>query len=126
MANLLFTFTLARRLENTGITVNAIHPGLTRSGLMREAAFPVRLLTRLASRLPEKVSGAIAQAAVAPEFQRTTGIFLRNGKEIEASEYAHDRSAGQRLWEISEQLTGLTATKGVTPVNDPHHDEPRH
>lgn len=126
MANLLFTFTLARRLENTGITVNAIHPGLTRSGLMREAAFPVRLLTRLASRPPEKVSGAIAQAAVAPEFQRTTGIFLRNGKEIEASEYAHDRSAGQRLWEISEQLTGLTATKGVTPVNDPHHDEPRH
>ena len=125
MANLLFTFELARRLENTGITVNAIHPGLARSGLMREASFLVRLLTRLASRPPEKVSGAIMQAAVAPEFQRTTGKFLRNGKEIEAAAYAHDRSAQQQLWEISEQLTGLAATKGVTPVNDPHLENPR-
>ena len=125
MANLLFTFELARRLQNTGITVNAIHPGLARSGIMREAPFLMRLLTRLASSPPEKVSGAIVQVAVAPEFQKTTGKFLRSGKEIEAAQYAHDRSAQQRLWEISEQLTGLAATKGVTPVNDPHLDTPR-
>ena len=125
MANLLFTFELARRLENTGITVNAIHPGLTRSGIMREASFLMRFFTRLASSPPEKVSGAITQTAVATEFQKTTGKFLHNGKEIEASAYAHDRSAQQRLWELSEQLTALAATKGVTPVNDPHLDQPR-
>ena len=120
MANLLFTFELARRLENTGINVNAIHPGLARSGLMKEAFFLMRLLTRLASSPPEKVTGAILQAALAPEFENTTGKFLHHGKEIEAPAYAHDRDAQQRLWEISEQLTGLAATKGVTPVNDPH------
>jgi NAD(P)-dependent dehydrogenase (short-subunit alcohol dehydrogenase family) len=38
MANLLFTMALARRLENTGITVNAIHPGLVRSTLLKESS----------------------------------------------------------------------------------------
>jgi NAD(P)-dependent dehydrogenase (short-subunit alcohol dehydrogenase family) len=120
MANLLFTFELARRLENTGITVNAIHPGLTRSGLMKESFFLIRLLTRLVSPAPEKVTGAILQAATAPEFEKTTGKFLHNGKEIDAAAYAHDRTAQQRLWEHSERLTGLASTQGVTPINDPH------
>lgn len=120
MANLLFTLELARRLENTGITVNAIHPGLARSGLMREGFFLMRLFTRLASSPPEKVTGPILQAALGPEFEKTTGKFLHHGKEIEAPAYAHDRTAQQRLWEISERLTGLTATQGVTPINDPH------
>jgi NAD(P)-dependent dehydrogenase (short-subunit alcohol dehydrogenase family) len=120
MANLLFTFELARRLENTGITVNAIHPGLVRSGILKEGFFLIRLLTRLASSPPEKVTGAILQAAVAPAFEKTTGKFLHNGKEIEAPAYAQDRAAQQRLWEVSERLTGLAATQGVTPINDPH------
>lgn len=120
MANLLFTFELARRLENSGITVNAIHPGLARSGLMKEAFILTRLLTRLASSPPEKVTGDILQAATAPELATVSGRFLHKGKEIEAPAYAHDRSAQQRLWEISELLTNLAVTEGVTPINDPH------
>lgn len=123
MANLLFTFELARRLENTGITVNAIHPGLARSGLMGESFFLLRLLTRLTSSPPEKVTGAILQAATAPEFEKTTGTFLHNGKEIEVPAYAHDRAAQQRLWELSERLSGLASTQGVTPINDPHLEQ---
>jgi NAD(P)-dependent dehydrogenase (short-subunit alcohol dehydrogenase family) len=38
----------------------------------------------------------------------------------EAHAYAHDQDPQQRLWEVSEQLTGLAATKGVTAVNDSH------
>ena len=120
MANLLFTFALARRLENTGITVNAIHPGLARSGLMKEGFFLIRLLSRLTSSAPEKVTGPILQAVLAPELEKTTGKFLHNGKEIQAPAYAHDRTAQERLWEISERLTDLASTQGVTPINDPH------
>jgi NAD(P)-dependent dehydrogenase (short-subunit alcohol dehydrogenase family) len=119
MANLLFTFELARRLENTGITVNAIHPGLARSGLMKETFILMRLFVRLASSPPEKVTGAILQAATAPEFAGTSGKFFHNAKEIEAPAYAHDRAAQQRLWEMSEALTGLTTTKGELPSTDP-------
>jgi NAD(P)-dependent dehydrogenase (short-subunit alcohol dehydrogenase family) len=119
MANLLFTFELARRLETTGITANAIHPGLARSGLMKEAFILMRLLTRLTSSSPEKVTGAILQAATAPEFASTSGKFLHNGEEIEAPAYAHNRTAQQRLWEMSEALTGLATTKGELPITDP-------
>lgn len=119
MANLLFIFELARRLENTGITANAIHPGLARSGLMKEAFILMRLITQLASSPPEKVTSAILQAATAPEFASTSGKFLHNGKEIEVPAYAHDRTAQQRLWERSEALTGLTSTKGELPITDP-------
>ena len=120
MANLLFTFALARQLETTGITVNAIHPGLVRSGLLKESFFLLRIFTQLVSSNPEKATGAILQAATAPEFGKTTGKFLHAGKEIEAPAYAHDRAAQQRLWEISERLTDLVVTKGELPVNDPH------
>jgi NAD(P)-dependent dehydrogenase (short-subunit alcohol dehydrogenase family) len=120
MANLLFTFALARRLENTGITVNAIHPGLARSGIMKEAFAPLRLFTWLISSSPQKITENILPAATAPEFKKTTGKFFYRGKEIEAPAYAYDRDAQQRLWEVSESLTGLASTKGVMPVNDPH------
>ena len=120
MANLLFTFALARQLETTGITVNAIHPGLVRSGLLKESFFLLRIFAQLASSKPEKVTGAILQAATAPEFGKINGKFLHAGKEIEAPAYAHDRAAQQRLWEISEVLTDLVTTKGELPVNDPH------
>lgn len=119
-ANLLFTFELARRLENSGITVNAIHPGVVRAGLTdEETSLLMRLFTRLTSGLPEKVAAAIAQTVLGPDLEKTTGKFLQDGEEIEAPAHAHDSTIQQRLWELSEQLTGLAATRGVLPVNDP-------
>lgn len=120
MANLLFTFALARKLETTGITVNAVHPGLVRSGLMKEGSIFMRLFLQLASKPPQRVSESIVRLATAPEFEGTTGKFLHDGKEIEAPAYAYDRTAQQRLWELSEDLTRLSLTKGVLPVNDPN------
>jgi NAD(P)-dependent dehydrogenase (short-subunit alcohol dehydrogenase family) len=117
MMNLLFTFELARRLENTGITVNAIHPGLARSSLMKESVLPMRLFTWLISSPPGKVTGSIVQAATDPEFKTVTGKFLSRGKEIKAPDYAYDREAQQRLWAISEALTDLSSTKGILPIN---------
>ena len=111
-AILFFTLELAQRLENSGITVNAVH-----SESMNESFFLTRLFTRSS---PEKAATSIVQAAVAPEFGKTTGKFLDDGKEIEVPAFAQERDARQRLWEISEQLSGLAATKGITPTNDPH------
>jgi NAD(P)-dependent dehydrogenase (short-subunit alcohol dehydrogenase family) len=118
MANLLFTFALARRLENSGVTANAIHPGLTRSGLMDEASIFMRLFTWLASKPPAQASEWIVQAATAPEFEKVTGKFLYHGKQIEAPAYAYDTQAQERLWKMSDELTALSSTKGVMPIND--------
>jgi NAD(P)-dependent dehydrogenase (short-subunit alcohol dehydrogenase family) len=111
-AILVFTLELARRLENTGVTVNAIH-----SESMNESFFLTRLFTRSS---PEKAAANVVQAAVASEFEKNTGRVLEDGNELDVPAYARDRDAQQRLWEISEQLTGLAATKGELPINDPH------
>jgi NAD(P)-dependent dehydrogenase (short-subunit alcohol dehydrogenase family) len=117
MAKLLFTFMLARRLESTGITVNAVHPGLSRLGLMEQASVFTRFFTRLVAISPQKAAESITQVAVSPEFEETTGKFLENGKEIEAPAYAHDRDVQERFWKISESLSELSFTKGVLPVD---------
>jgi len=120
MANLLFTMALAQRLENTGITVNAIHPGLVRSNILKESILPLRFLTWMVSSPPQKATESILQVATAPDFEKTTGKFFQRGKEIQAPAYAHDQEAQERLWKMSEVLTDLSYTKGVTPINDPH------
>ena len=108
MANLLFTFALARRLDNTGITVNAIHPGLARSSLMKESFPLLRIFTWLISSPPQKVTENIVQPAISPEYEQMSGKFLHRGKEIEAPAYAHDHEAQQQLWDASERLTSPT------------------
>ncbi|HEX6269069.1 MAG TPA: SDR family NAD(P)-dependent oxidoreductase [Anaerolineales bacterium] len=108
MMNLLFTFELARRLENSGVTVNAVHPGLARSSLMNEAGAITRFFLRLAAAPAERVARDIIRVAVEPEFEKVTGRFLHKAKEIEAPAYAHDRAAQKRLWEISSTLAEVS------------------
>ena len=107
MMNLLFTFELARRLENTGVTANAIHPGLARSNLMNESPALMRFFVRLASAPAERVAESIVRVAKAPEFEKINGKFLHRAKEIEAPAYAYDRDAQRRLWDVSVKLAGL-------------------
>jgi NAD(P)-dependent dehydrogenase (short-subunit alcohol dehydrogenase family) len=104
MCNLLFTYELARRLEGTGLSVNAFHPGLVRSTLMAEAPTLLRVPLRLVSAPPEKAAMALAQVAVAPDMQGISGRFFKGTKEIRSSPYSRDPTVQARLWEASEQL----------------------
>lgn len=119
MANLLFTYELARRMENTGVTVNAVHPGLVRSELMKEAALPVRLLSWVLASPPSRPAEHIAKLASAPEFENTSGRFLHNGKAIEPAAYALDTANQLRLWEISEKLTRASEASELGAEYDP-------
>lgn len=85
MANLLFTFELARRLENSGVRVNALHPGLVRSEILDEAPLFPRLLAWLLAIPPSRAAEAILQAATGPEFENRHGKFLYKGEEIRAA-----------------------------------------
>ena len=107
VANLMFTFELARRLADTAITVNAVHPGRVRSNIMQEAPAPFRLLTRLLSSSPERAGAAIAALATSPDYTDRTGRFYRDAKEIRASAAATNVALQRRLWEASEELTSL-------------------
>jgi NAD(P)-dependent dehydrogenase (short-subunit alcohol dehydrogenase family) len=107
MANLLFTFELASRLEGRGVMVNAVHPGLARSHLMRDANFFVRTMSSLFSGTPEKAALGILGVALSDQLANQTGKFFSKGDVIQADPYAYDRDVQMRLWEISERLVGL-------------------
>ena len=103
--DLLLTFELARRLEGTGVTANAVHPGLVRTNLMRQAPAPLRWATRLVSAPPSRAAAAILPLALDPEFETLTGRFFKSGREIEAPPYTRDATVAARLWSAIEQLT---------------------
>lgn len=104
MANLLFTFELARRLQGQ-VGVNAVHPGLVRSQLMKESMFPIRLLMSLLAAPASRAAQDIVPLVTSHEYAAVHGQFLHKGKPIEPSPYALDPENQRRLWEISEQLT---------------------
>ena len=105
MCNLLFTYALVGKLEGSGVTVNAVHPGLMKSSLMREAPFAMRWLTQLASTAPTKAASWLVYLASAPELAGVTGKFFKDGKAIESSQYSQDQVIQRRLWDVSVALT---------------------
>ena len=106
-ADLLFTFELARRLEGSPATANAVHPGLVRTNLMRQATAPLRWAVGLVSASPTRAAAGIVPLAMSPEFRGLSGRFFKAGREISAPAYTRDPQVAQRLWETSARLTGL-------------------
>jgi NAD(P)-dependent dehydrogenase (short-subunit alcohol dehydrogenase family) len=107
MCNLLFTYELARRLEGTHVTANAIHPGLVKSGIMREAAAPIRWFTYLISTTPQEASATPVYYASSPEVEGMTGMFFKGRHAIDSNSYSKDQAVQKRLWDVSVALTGL-------------------
>jgi NAD(P)-dependent dehydrogenase (short-subunit alcohol dehydrogenase family) len=107
MANLLFTYELARRLEGTGVTGNAVHPGIVKTNLMRGAPLPIRWLSRLGAMPPEKAAVAIADLAASRDVDAVTGKFFKGMQVIESSPYSHNQDVQHRLWDVSAALTHL-------------------
>jgi len=116
LGNLHFTFELARRLQGSGVTVNAVFPGVFKSNLGgTDGAQGVfwKLLAKLggwAIPTPESAAQRVLYLANAPELGGVSGAYFANRKTIPAPTQALDADANRRLWEISEKMTGLGVT----------------
>ena len=109
-ANVLFTRELARRLEGTGVAVNAVHPGAVATRLGRGSGPLYDLLQRAISvfmRSPEKGAACSIHVASAPELAGVSGRYFADQREKEPRPHASDPQLAARLWEVSERLTGL-------------------
>jgi len=109
LANLLFTFELARRLEGTLVTANAVHPGFVRSEFGSTATTAMRLGIRLAwpaAISVEKGAATPLWAATAPDLSDVSGKYFARSRVAEPSEASRDEATQRRLWDMSEQLTG--------------------
>ncbi len=110
LANLLFTYELARRLTGTGVTVNAVHPGAVATRLGHNNGRIAALLARVLApvlRSPAKGAEASLYAAVAPGLDGVSGKYFVNCKERRSSKESYDTEAARRLWELSARMTGL-------------------
>ncbi len=107
MCNLLFTLELVRRLEGSGVTVNAVHPGLVKSDLMHDTAAPIRWLLKLVSSSPQRAAAGPVYLASPGEVEGVTGKFFKGSKQIAASPYALAPAVQQRLWMVSAKLTHI-------------------
>ncbi len=107
LMNLLFAFELARRLEGTGVTSNAVHPGAVASGFGMQGAGWYGMLTRLARPfLIGEEKGARTQiwAASDPSLEKVSGKYFVRQREKTAPRAALDPAAARHLWEETEKL----------------------
>jgi len=113
LANVLFTYELARRLDGTGVTANAVAPGLAKSSLGLQdggiSALVKRVINVLMGVSSEEAAQTSIYAASAPELEGVSGKYFVKMKEVPSSAASYDEAAAVRLWQISADLTALSA-----------------
>jgi retinol dehydrogenase-14 len=112
LANVLFTYELARGLQATLVTANALHPGVVRTSFGAEDPAGVqRLLVpflRPFMKAPAQGAATSIHLASAPDLEQVTGRYFVNSKPKRSSERSYDQAAAARLWQVSAALVGLT------------------
>jgi NAD(P)-dependent dehydrogenase (short-subunit alcohol dehydrogenase family) len=113
LANVLFTYELARRLAGTGVTANALDPGLVATDFgLRDAGIVGRSkrLLNVFALSPEEGAQTSIYLATSPEVEGITGKYFTKCKAIRSSKASYDEIAAGRLWRVSAELTGLSTS----------------
>jgi NAD(P)-dependent dehydrogenase (short-subunit alcohol dehydrogenase family) len=100
VAQVMFTFELAERLQGSGVTVNALHPASLMDTKMVLETFGRSMST------VEEGAEATVRLATSPELEGITGRYFDGTREGRANPQAYDEEAWKRLWTLSEQLCG--------------------
>jgi NAD(P)-dependent dehydrogenase (short-subunit alcohol dehydrogenase family) len=114
LANVMFTYELARRLEGTGVTATVLHPGVVRTAFAAEDPSPLwKVFLPLARRLlksPERGAQTPIYLASSPKVEGVSGKYFANLKPRSSSKASYDTAAAARLWQVSAELVGLATS----------------
>ncbi|MHA1728967.1 MAG: SDR family oxidoreductase [Promethearchaeota archaeon] len=107
-ALVLYTYELARKLEGTDVTVNALHPGHVKTKMMTEG---VSLIVKLFSSIfsftynsPQESAQTSVYLAVSPEVKGVTGKYFKKCKQVKSGKHTYDLKLQKKLREISKKL----------------------
>jgi NAD(P)-dependent dehydrogenase (short-subunit alcohol dehydrogenase family) len=110
LANILFTRELAKREAGTSVTANAFHPGFVGSDFAKNNGRIAKIVMSVLSpfaRSPEKGAETGVYLCSSPEVAEVSGGYFCDKKPLEPAACAKRPGEAERLWAISEQLTGL-------------------
>lgn len=110
LANVMFTYELARRLAGSGVTATVLHPGVVRTGFAAEDPSPMwKVLLPLIRPLlksPQRGAATSIYLASSPEVEGVTGTYFVDSQPKTSSRSSYDQAAAGRLWRISVALVG--------------------
>jgi NAD(P)-dependent dehydrogenase (short-subunit alcohol dehydrogenase family) len=110
LMNVMFTYELAQRLEGTGVTANAMHPGAVATGFGRNNRGLIGFIFRSFghfSLTPEQGADTVVYLASSPDVDEVTGKYFDRRKAVLSSSHSYDEAASRRLWEVSAEMTGI-------------------
>jgi NAD(P)-dependent dehydrogenase (short-subunit alcohol dehydrogenase family) len=116
LMNVMFTYELARRLAGAGVTANVLHPGFVNTGFGKNNKGLMQIVMGLATLFALKVEAGAKTSiylAASPQISGKTGKYFEKSKAKHSSPASYDVAAQKRLWEISEQLTGISTPVAV-------------
>jgi retinol dehydrogenase 14 len=121
----LFSYELARRLKDTSVTANALHPGVVSTSFGAEDPATVQRIfipfLRPFMKSPAQGAATSIHVASAPELEQVTGRYFANNHPKKSSGPSYDQATAARLWQLSADLVGLTTATdaAVRPLHSP-------
>ncbi len=113
LANVMFTYELARRFEGTGVTATVLHPGMTNTAFSAEdpsrAFAPLVAVMRPFMKSPERGADTPVYLASSPDVEGVSGRYFANQAAKKSSAASYDAATTARLWQVSAGLVGIQA-----------------
>ncbi|MFX1418235.1 MAG: SDR family oxidoreductase, partial [Promethearchaeota archaeon] len=109
LAEVLFTYELSRKLEGTGVTANALHPGVVNTNLGRDQSKFSQWFAKKFFKSPEEGAQTSIYLASSPEVEDITGKYFVNRQPKESSEESYNEEYAEQVWKIAVEMTKLNA-----------------
>lgn len=104
---IMFTQSLAKKLEGTGVTVNSLHPGLAKSNILNDLSPFVRFIFKMMSGSSEKCAETSIFLATSPTVEKVTGKYFEKKKEVKPGANATNPEHIKQLWDVSMKLAKI-------------------
>ncbi len=110
LANILFTYELAKKLEGTNVTVNCLHPGVVRTGFGANYKGLIKAFMKLFSPFlitPENGAKTTIFLALDKTLDGVSGKYFFKKKAVKSSPASYNETTAKKLWDISQEITGI-------------------